>query len=160
MNYDIDQIIDGKPDYEVLQWFASRAESGEQLTPDEDIPAKVFQVDFAYRNGFVDLLWSDHVHLVYEGLPALEACGFKTAIDATRDLQAVLDQYSFRELLKSTEEPLEELEEEPQEALLAEAAKLETKYSIVSREFSRGLLEAGFAYVQSNLEAYRQNRTG
>ena len=160
MDYDIDQIIEGKRDYEVLQWFASRAEAGEQLTAAEAIPAKVFQIDFAYRNGFVDLLWSDLVHLVYEVLPALEACGFQPAIEATRDLQALLDQYDFQKLLKSTEQPIEELEEEPQEMLLEEAAKLEGKHSIISREFSRGLLEAGFAYVQCNLDAYRQNQTG
>ncbi|NWK57796.1 hypothetical protein HW115_19410 [Verrucomicrobiaceae bacterium N1E253] len=160
MNYNIDQIIEEKQDYEVLQWFASRIEAGEQLHPVEEIPAQIFQIDFAYRNGFVDLLWSDLVNLVYDGLPALEACGFQPAIVATQELQSALNKYNIFELLQTTEEPICSLDEKGRDALLDEASKLEQKHDVISREFSRGLLEAGFAYVQNNLGVYRSNNLG
>ena len=137
VNYDIDRVIEGKQDYEVLEWFASLAEVGESLTPVEEVPAQVFQIDYAWRNGFVDLLWSDLVHLAYDGLPALDHCGYQSAIDATRELQSLINRYNFSGLLKESEELIPSLEGDVRDALLEEAAKLEQKHSIISREFNR-----------------------
>jgi hypothetical protein len=156
MSYDIDQLLATMRDYEILEWFTSRAESGEDLTDLERVPVVIYEIDLAYQNGFSDLLWSYDVSLVYRGPAALEACRCDAALAATIELRAILDRYDYQNLMKKWESPLYEIDDSVSAPLLAEVGELEQKHKVVSREFSRSLIEGAHKFILANIDDFRR----
>ena len=129
--YDIDEVLDGRKDFDVLAYFSDTLPIPDQrLLPAEKIPTFIGRLSCEWRNGFHYMVVESNHAILFKVIPSLRQCGATRAADAVSECLEVLDRFEFRKLMADHSEPYSALDDSDRSALEEILHQLDSKWRL------------------------------